>query len=188
MLGCDHYVSLQCPNYTDFDRAAGQVTHFPTLLMLTTAVELSSCSSRDKPWHKMTKVFSLNSAARSSRQFMCNSHLWELHKPPVFTLLHNSPPPSLVVRHLTVSLSEPVSESLLSYSTETGDSATRSAPSGLLWTVPKLDHNCDWFWENPPSMHNYKYLEKPILITRSIITQERKQILAWNLPWFYSYL
>ena len=41
-------------------------------------------------------------------------------------------------------------------------------------------------WDNPPSMHNY--LEIPILIIWSIITQEGKLILKWNLPWFYSYL
>ena len=23
-------------------------------------------------------------------------------------------------------------------------------------------YNCDWIWENPASMHNYKYLEIPI--------------------------
>ena len=49
-------------------------------------------------------------------------------------------------------------------------------------------HICDWIWENLASMHNYKYLEILILIIWSIITQEGKQMLAWNLPWFYSYL
>ena len=47
---------------------------------------------------------------------------------------------------------------------------------------------CDWIWENPASTHNYKYLEIPNLIIWGIITQEGKQMLAWNLPRFYSYL
>ena len=33
---------------------------------------------------------------------------------------------------------------------------------------------CDWIWEKPPSTHNYKYLEIPILIIWSSITQEGK--------------
>ena len=41
-----------------------------------------------------------------------------------------------------------------------------------------LGYNCDWIWENPASMHNYKYLEIPNLIIWSIITQEEKQMLA----------
>ena len=49
-------------------------------------------------------------------------------------------------------------------------------------------YNCDWIWENPASTHKYKYLEIPHLIIWSIITQEGKQMLAWNLPRFYSYL
>ena len=47
---------------------------------------------------------------------------------------------------------------------------------------------CDWIWENPASTHKYKYLEIPNLIIWSIITQEGKQMLAWNLPRFCSYL
>ena len=47
---------------------------------------------------------------------------------------------------------------------------------------------CDWIWENPASMHNYKYIEIPILIIWGVITQEGKQMLAWNLPRFYNYL
>ena len=47
---------------------------------------------------------------------------------------------------------------------------------------------CDWIWENPASTHKYKYLEIPNSIIWSIITQEGKQMLAWNLPRFYSYL
>ena len=46
---------------------------------------------------------------------------------------------------------------------------------------------CDQIWDNPPSTHNYKYLEIPILIIWSIITLEGKLILKWNLPRFYSY-
>ena len=53
-------------------------------------------------------------------------------------------------------------------------------------TLPLSDEViCDWIWEKPAFMHNYKYLEIPILI---ICNSGRKQILAWNLPWFYSYL
>ena len=33
---------------------------------------------------------------------------------------------------------------------------------------------CDWIWEKPPSTHNYKYLEIPILIIWSSITREGK--------------
>ena len=51
---------------------------------------------------------------------------------------------------------------------------------------------CDCIVEKPPFMHNYKYLETLILILWSIVTQEGKRILscnllAWNLPQFYSY-
>ena len=38
-----------------------------------------------------------------------------------------------------------------------------------------------------PSTHNYKYLEIPILIVWGVISQEGKQMFAWNLPQFYSY-
>ena len=49
-------------------------------------------------------------------------------------------------------------------------------------------HICDWISENQASTHNYKYLEIPIVIIWRILTLEGKQILAWNLLWFYSYL
>ena len=47
---------------------------------------------------------------------------------------------------------------------------------------------CDWIWEKPPSMHNYKSLEIPILIIWGVVSREGKQVLAWNSPRFYSYL
>ena len=37
-------------------------------------------------------------------------------------------------------------------------------------------------WEKLASMHNYKYLEMPILIIRSIVSQEEKQMLACSSP------
>ena len=51
-----------------------------------------------------------------------------------------------------------------------------------------IKHICDWIWDNLASTHNYKYLEISNLIIWSIITQKGKQMLAWNLPRFYSYL
>ena len=47
---------------------------------------------------------------------------------------------------------------------------------------------CDWIWEKLPSMHNYKYIEMPFVIIWSVVSQEGKQMLAWNSPLFYSYL
>ena len=38
----------------------------------------------------------------------------------------------------------------------------------------RVTKKCDWIWENPASMHKYKYLEIPNLIIWSIITQEGK--------------
>ena len=46
---------------------------------------------------------------------------------------------------------------------------------------------CNWIWENPASTHNYKYLEIPLLIILSIVSWERKQMLACNPLQFYSY-
>ena len=43
---------------------------------------------------------------------------------------------------------------------------------------------CDLIWENLPFMHGNKYLEIPILIIWSIVTQEGKQIFSCNLPRF----
>ena len=51
------------------------------------------------------------------------------------------------------------------------------------WTII-----CDFIRENPDSTDNYNYLEITNLIIWSIITQEGKHMLAWNLPKFYSYL
>ena len=49
-------------------------------------------------------------------------------------------------------------------------------------------YKCDWIWEKPPSTHNYKSLEIPILIIWRVVSREGKQVLAWNSPRFYSYL
>ena len=57
-----------------------------------------------------------------------------------------------------------------------------------LLPINQSNRICDWIWKNPDSTHNYKYLEIPILIIWNIITWEGKQMLAWNLPRFYSYL
>ena len=51
-----------------------------------------------------------------------------------------------------------------------------------------MTNNCDLIWEKPPSTHNYKYLEIPIVIIWSVVSWEGKQMLAWNSPRFYSYL
>ena len=52
-----------------------------------------------------------------------------------------------------------------------------------------LRFNIKGYIQHVPSYtHNYKYLEIPILIISGIITKEEKQMLAWNLPRFYSYL
>ena len=45
----------------------------------------------------------------------------------------------------------------------------------------------DWIWENQASTHKYKYLELLILFIWNIVSQERKQILACNLPWFFGH-
>ena len=46
---------------------------------------------------------------------------------------------------------------------------------------------CDWICEKPASVHNYKYLEIFMLIILSAVSWEGKQMLACNLPQFYSY-
>ena len=54
-------------------------------------------------------------------------------------------------------------------------------------TIPTMKE-CDdmkfyhiWLeWEKPPSTHNYKYLEIPILIIWIIVACEGKQTLVWN--------
>ena len=44
----------------------------------------------------------------------------------------------------------------------------------------KLEIKCDWIWEKPPSTHNYKYLEIPILVIWSSITREGKYCRCLN--------
>ena len=41
---------------------------------------------------------------------------------------------------------------------------------------------CDWIWENPASMHNYKYLEIPIINIWSTVSRKGIELLACNLP------
>ena len=53
---------------------------------------------------------------------------------------------------------------------------------------PWMISNIATVWEKLLSVHNYKCLAIPIIIIWSNITQEVKQIIAWNFPWFYSYL
>ena len=47
---------------------------------------------------------------------------------------------------------------------------------------------CDWLWENPPLMHNDKYLDIHDSIIQSVISREGSKLHAYNSLQIYSYL